>query len=401
MRQDGRMWTDNLDINPEQWEALFALRTVGRPLLVGGCIRDAQLGLRSKDVDVEVHDVRDVEAFIDVLRRFGKVDEVGQMFAVFKVAGMDISLPRRETKSGVKHRDFDVVVDAGMSVEEASARRDFTINAMMFDPISREFIDPHHGARDRFYGVLRHTSDAFAEDPLRVLRGVQFAARFGFTFAPETAELCKSLSDQFETIHPDRIWTEIEKLITKGKFFERGYWALKDSGWDVHFPTTRNNWRTAQKLRTTENMPLILAAMFSESFGDELGVPHSIRKRALTYMRMSEEIADVINETTLSQKSVDIALRKIARRNLGFGLTDAARLVDCASWTLECGASESPVPLNINGDDIISLGVKPGPMVGVALTKIGVEVDTFGSERPRDEMMNVARVLLDNLIVKG
>lgn len=394
------MWQDNFRFTDQQRQLIRALGR-WRPLLVGGCVRDAQMGIEPKDIDIEVHGVDDIDLFVRILSAFGKVDEVGQVFAVFKVAGMDISLPRRETKHGAKHQDFSVEVDVNMSIEEASARRDFTINAMMVDALTDEFIDPHHGARDRFYGILRHTSDAFAEDPLRVLRGVQFAARFGFDFAPETAELCKSLSDQFSTIHPDRIWIELEKLITKGEYFTKGCLALKDSGWDVHFPTLRDNWRIAQKLSNTENVPLILAAMFSEPFGDELGVPHGIRRRTLTYIKIANEIEDIVMDLNSSDEFVYRELRKLARRHPDFKLFDAAFLVpDCSDAARMSGAAHRPIPLNINGDDMLALGVKPGASVGAALALIGAEVDRVGYERSRSNMLAVAKVLLDNMIVK-
>src|SRR5690606_25094854 len=113
-----------------------------------------------------------------VVERFGRVDTVGESFTVFKVAGLDVSLPRRESKTGRGHRAFRVEGDPHLSLADAARRRDFTINAMSRDPLTGELVDPFGGAADLEAGILRMVDPrTFAEDSLRVLRAVQFAAR--------------------------------------------------------------------------------------------------------------------------------------------------------------------------------------------------------------------------------
>src|SRR5436309_10914542 len=161
---------------------LEAVRRVGRPRLVGGGVRDWLLGLAPKDFDVEVAGV-DFETLQRTLSPFGATDIVGRSFGVIKVrstasgAEYDFSLPRRESKTGAGHRGFAVAPDPALSDAEAAARRDFTVNAIALDPFSGALIDPHGGQRDLQARVLRHTSAAFGEDPLRVLRAFQLAAR--------------------------------------------------------------------------------------------------------------------------------------------------------------------------------------------------------------------------------
>jgi tRNA nucleotidyltransferase (CCA-adding enzyme) len=227
--------------------AIREMRTIGgRPLLVGGCIRDAILGLPSKDIDIEVHGDVDIEELAEVLSAVGTVTEAGRSFGVLKVrAGgvdLDVSLPRRDSKTGSGHRGFSITTDASLTLAEASARRDFTINSIMLDPVTGEVIDCHGGLADLEAGIIRHTSDAFADDPLRVLRGVQFAARFGFTMAPETVELCQSLLGTAEarSLSLERIWGEWEKIGTRGVHINAALDVLGQTCWVNGYPALAN-----------------------------------------------------------------------------------------------------------------------------------------------------------------
>jgi tRNA nucleotidyltransferase (CCA-adding enzyme) len=218
---------------------LAALRPVGRPRLVGGCVRDWLLGLEPKDFDVEVAGV-DFETLHRVLAPFGATDVVGRSFGVIKLrlagAEYDFGLPRRESKTGAGHRGFAVAPEPSLSEAEASARRDFTINAMAYDPFTAAVIDPHGGQADLRARVLRHTSPAFVEDPLRVLRAFQFAARFDFGLAPETTALCRSISGAFAELPVERVYGEWEKWALKSTRPSRGLDVLEETGWLVHFP---------------------------------------------------------------------------------------------------------------------------------------------------------------------
>jgi tRNA nucleotidyltransferase (CCA-adding enzyme) len=220
--------------------ALIALRSAGgRPRLVGGCVRDWLLGLQPKDYDIEVFGM-DYEAMGAALAPFGPTDVVGRSFGVLKVrlAGIeyDFSLPRRESKTGAGHRGFLVTPDSTLTEVEAAARRDFTVNAIAYDPFEEAILDFHHGRADLEHKVLRHTSDAFVEDPLRVLRAFQLAARFQFTLAPETVELCRSIAETYTELPVERVWGEWEKWATKSSKPSLGLAVLKQTGWLKHFP---------------------------------------------------------------------------------------------------------------------------------------------------------------------
>jgi tRNA nucleotidyltransferase (CCA-adding enzyme) len=228
---------------PDVAPVLAVIRAAGgRPMLVGGCVRDAiiDLGTVSKDIDIEVYGITDPDRLARALEHAGKVTEAGKAFGVFKVrAGgteIDVSLPRRESKTGAGHRGFTVIPDSTLGFAEASARRDFTVNALMADPVTGEITDCHGGLADLAAGVLRHTSFAFAEDPLRVLRAVQFAARFGFTLAAETASMCRHLASTYQELPVERVWGEIEKIGTRGTHITTALQVLADTGWEHHFP---------------------------------------------------------------------------------------------------------------------------------------------------------------------
>lgn len=211
----------------------------GTPLFVGGCVRDKILGTPSKDIDIEVYNLGSAE-LINVLSQFGKVNAVGVSFGVIKLTtadgqDFDFSLPRRDNKTGQGHKGFQVEIDPAMTPEIAASRRDFTWNSLA-ETSEGEILDFFGGVEDLKNKVIRHTSPAFAEDPLRVLRAFQFAGRFDMTSAPETIELCQELAPEFGTLAIERVWGEFEKWAGKSVKPSAGLRFLKDSGWLAHFP---------------------------------------------------------------------------------------------------------------------------------------------------------------------
>jgi tRNA nucleotidyltransferase (CCA-adding enzyme) len=187
----------------------------GRALIVGGFVRDRLLGHASKDVDVEVFGI-EAEQLRPLLASFGRVDPVGESFTVWKVGGLDVSLPRRESKVGRGHRGFEVTGDPHLTFAEAARRRDFTMNAIGWDPLTDEYLDPHGGQADIEARRLRATDLAtFGDDSLRVLRALQFAARFECTLDPDTAALCRRIP--LDDLPAERVWGEVEKLLLRAQ----------------------------------------------------------------------------------------------------------------------------------------------------------------------------------------
>src|SRR5256885_234869 len=193
----------------------------GRALIVGGWVRDRIMALGkhaddvSKDIDIEVFGVP-ADRLRLLLESFGRVETVGESFQVYKSGDIDVSLPRRESKSGPGHRGFDIAGDPSMELREAVRRRDFTINAIAWDPLTEEYLDPCGGRGDIERGLLRVVDPAtFGEDSLRVLRAIQFAARFEFTLDETTRALCRDTP--LNDLPAERIWGEIEKLLLAGR----------------------------------------------------------------------------------------------------------------------------------------------------------------------------------------
>lgn len=259
--------------------------------MVGGGVRDALLGLPPGELDVEVFGIP-ADTLETLLGKHYAINAVGRAFGVFKLKGLDldIALPRRESKQGSGHRGFVVEGDPSMSLCEAAARRDFTLNTLYWDPlggqtdsaddhqqtdaddyqqtndidrqptdaadhpladparnqqaesandgeriaVSGTLLDPCGGLADLRAGILRPVSDAFAEDPLRVLRAMQFIARFELQAAPETLELCRRIEP--EGLPAERLFGEWSKLIVKGVKPSLGLSFLRESGWVRYYP---------------------------------------------------------------------------------------------------------------------------------------------------------------------
>ena len=206
---------------PEFPEKIVALARAiqdagGRALLVGGCVRDALMGRHASDWDLEVYGLAP-QRLREVLDRCGSVNVVGEAFTVYKLGrDLDVSIPRRERKSGRGHRAFVIEGDPLMSVEDATRRRDFTINAILQDPLTGEVIDPFGGRQDIEAGVLRAVAaETFVEDSLRVLRAAQFAARFEFQIDHDTVALCRTMD--LTDLPAERIWGELEKLLLRAR----------------------------------------------------------------------------------------------------------------------------------------------------------------------------------------
>jgi tRNA nucleotidyltransferase (CCA-adding enzyme) len=221
-------------------------RAGGRAMMVGGSVRDRLLGLQSKDYDLEIYGIQP-SILRSLLEETATVNTVGEHFAVYKLVlyrsgerfEIDVSIPRRESKSGRGHRAFIITGDPQMSFEEAARRRDFTINAILYDPLTDEIVDPYGGREDLKKRVLRRVApDTFVEDSLRVLRAVQLAARFEMTIDAETVALCRGID--LSDLPRERIRGEIEKLLTRAARPSIGLRAALDLGvLDKLFPELR------------------------------------------------------------------------------------------------------------------------------------------------------------------
>lgn len=207
----------------------------GRALIVGGFVRDYFFGKISKDIDLEVYGLP-LEKLRAVAGQGRKTNEVGKVFGVIKVIvgnGLDIDIapPRRDSKVGEGHRGFSVEFDPNLGVTEATHRRDFTMNSILVDPLTGEIFDPFNGRKDIGQRKLRVTDpEKFGEDPLRVLRAMQFAGRFELAIEPASLKVCQENLKNIKTLSRERLYEEWRKLLLKSKCPSIGLKAGKEIG---------------------------------------------------------------------------------------------------------------------------------------------------------------------------
>lgn len=371
---------------------LDGIRDIGNPLIVGGTVRDSLSGHQSKDIDIEVHGVN-IDTLTDHLRKTGySVDEVGKQFGVLKIQkgsikDLDISVPRRENKTGAGHRAFDISIDENMTVQEAAERRDFTFNAIMYDNKRNIIIDPTNGKQDYENRTMRHVSQKFQEDPLRVLRGFQFASRFNMEYAPETATMCKNLRKEYESLSIERVKEEWIKFFTKGTHPDKGIKALQDTGWDNTTPGLQealkheNTTPSLQNLqKVSENKRIIMgAAIISQPMNkkDRLKFTQTAvnGSKEQTAARILAEFSEKEISTTYDRKIAALRLK-----NTGLTLTDikdfasvtgAKECFKMANLAIDEGVGEKPEPDLINGMDILAKTNKEaGAWVGQVVSQV-------------------------------
>ncbi|HHD75382.1 MAG TPA: HD domain-containing protein [Campylobacterales bacterium] len=215
-----------------------ALQKMGvSAIVVGGSVRDHFLDLPIKDYDIEVYGLKTLDDLETLLSQYGTVNLVGKSFGILKFVyegdEYDFSFPRTETKVGVGHKGFEVHCDGTLSFKAAALRRDFTVNAIGYEIEKKEFIDPYNGQEDIKKRCLRLIKrETFVEDPLRVYRAMQFAARFEFTLDEVTFELCKSMvkDGHLDELPKERVYEEFKKLLLKSKKPSIGFEMMRQLG---------------------------------------------------------------------------------------------------------------------------------------------------------------------------
>lgn len=358
------------------------------PVIVGGSVRDVVSGSVPKDIDIEVYG-DSIDGIAKTLRKNGyQVDEVGKSFGVLKVGqrnglDVDISVPRRDSLTGEGHRGFEVDMDQDLNFTEASDRRDFTMNAMGYSPVYKVAIDPHSGLQDLKENKLRHVSEAFAEDPLRVLRGFQFAARYDMEMDAGTVEMSRRLLPRASELSKERLVTEWEKFYAKGKSPAKGLAILKQTGWDTTVPHLAS-YNTPAVSKTTEKA-VSLAGKYSDPAKRVRIVSASIAthmddNQSKDFIRSTvngkDEQATAIALSRKAPVESDTELRMLSRRLSEkktsleeYALVRQSHGEDTSEWMSRAKrlriASE-PRPALVMGRDIMAVtDRKPGPWMGI------------------------------------
>ena len=391
----------------------------GRAFLVGGWVRDALLGRSCRDYDVEVYDMAQ-DALVLILSKYGRTNLVGKAFGVIHLAmkglSLDFSFPRTESKVGYGHRGFVVHTDEKLSFKEAALRRDFTINAMGMELPELTLCDPYGGIDDLKAHTLRHVGPAFAEDSLRILRGVQFASRFGCTLAPETVELCRTLS--LDDLSIERLFEEFKKWLLKPGKPSLGLRAFLDIKLDGYFPEIRpfeGSWETlgdildkmaelrdSNGLSDTQAMDFAFAALLCGNADSALDFLVRITNENHLLKNVPLLLSALRN---LDEGIVDDipALRRLAVKQNGLKLL--CLLVKCipvsyyrspdfatALWNSAAKynlLNAAPQPF-LTGKKLMDLGVKPGKHMG-EIIKQSFELQLDGKITSAEEAAEWAR----------
>lgn len=343
-----------------------------RVYLVGGCVRDALLGREIYDYDIEVYDIK--PAKFDELMTSIKASGVGKSYFIYKYKNYDLGLPRSESKTGNSHKDFAVSYINDPSL--ASLRRDFTVNAMMMNIFNGEILDFHGGKKDLESKMLRHIdSEKFKEDPLRVLRGVQFSARLGFSIANETLELMKTLD--LAHLSKDRINTELIKFF-RAKELEKGAFYLfalslfeQIFGVQIH-----KNDEFLRELKSARNFVdderLFLYMLFGKFELDA--------KEILEKMRLPKSYFSILKEPFFKDMPSDNELLKIAL-NMPLKSWLGAYNKERIERAKELGVYESKFDAKVDVSEILAAGFKNEMIAAEIKRRQELEISSYLSER--------------------
>lgn len=375
----------------------------GRALVVGGAVRDHARGVPAKDLDVEVHGIEPA-ALEALLGRLGRVSEVGKSFGVYKLRlggdELDVSVPRRDRQAGRGHKSIVAEADPHLGVAEAARRRDLTINAIAYDPLTGVYEDPYDGLGDLTRGRLRAVDPAtFVEDPLRALRVAQFAGRFGYAVDPELLALCRRMP--LHDLPAERILGEVEKLLTRSRRPSVGWQVGEDAGlWAQAVPA----WSPAHPERgptldrvadaPIDGGPRRLAALLAAAC---TGLGPDGAERALDRLnvhrqdgyRVREQVLALVTQRARPPVTDEDALRAAEHCELEL-LAPLLGAPDLAVRAAALGVVRAPLPPLLAGRDLVAAGMSAGPDVGVALAELR-EAQLSGRVTDREQALAWAR----------
>jgi tRNA nucleotidyltransferase (CCA-adding enzyme) len=383
----------------------------GRAFLVGGFARDSLLGINSevRDFDIEVYYISQ-EKLLDILSNYGKPNLIGKAFGVIHLSRQnihyDFSFPRTESKTGSGHRAFEVQTNPNLSFGEAARRRDFTINAMGMELPNLELVDPYNGSKDLENRILRHVSEAFAEDSLRVLRGVQFAARFELKAAKETIKLCRALS--LNDLSRERIEEEFRKWLLKGVKPSYGLDFFCDVGlqkmfWEISLEGNLGdilNFLAEQKKKLSQQEAEII--MFAGLLCLPNAKPVDFLKKWIPVNILLKKVPALLNSVSLLNLNDKSNLRRCALKAGGLKLPailksaiqNDAEIYKVAKKTgEEMGIWQSAPEPFITGQMLLDVGLKPGPKLGEIIKQI-FEMQISGQITNKEEAMEFASEII-------
>ncbi len=358
-----------------------------KPIIVGGFIRDSLLGVNSKDIDIELYGVSSLDEIEKNLKNFGDVNSVGKSFGVvklnFKNLHLDFSLPRVENKNGIGHKGFEVRTFKNIEFKTASRRRDFTINAMGYDVIEKKLLDPYNGVEDLKNRTLEAVNNStFVEDPLRVLRAIQFSARFNLTLSNNLLLLCKEMiyKDMLSELSSERIFEEIKKLFCKSQKPSIGLKLLKEIGASYYFKEfqlishndysfTLNAIDEMSKLKVEDkksNLILMLTILVyklsyshQQSFLSNLTSDNHIHKTV--FKLISHTIDKDMSNYQLFKLAEDVSIKELLTLQKALDSKNIFIYEKLEKRVEKLGVLYKKLPPILQGRDLIKLGLKPSP----------------------------------------
>jgi tRNA nucleotidyltransferase (CCA-adding enzyme) len=406
-----KSFEDLFDLPNNIKEILLFLKKNGfYPIVVGGFVRDKLLHMENiKDIDIEVYNAPSYERLTTVLSHFGTINQVGKSFATLKLQTdtleCDFSLPRKETKVAKGHKGFHVHVDTNLDFNEAAKRRDFTINAMGLDIFKKKLLDPFGGYEDLHNKILKHVdTKSFTQDPLRILRGVVFAARFQLQVAHETKKLFTTmiLHKQLLELPKERIFEELKKLFYKAKKPSTAFILLYECKEDFYFKKlfTLKKELLLHTYQTLDNLALANTkdlALFMSALSLHVEKPIDFVMQFTHDKKLLKEVANILKYHTKflemidTQEVDDFTLKLLATKTninklLTFLEATTSKKKDLfqtlRNRAKELGVLHSPLAPLVTGKDLIALGLHPSKEFQKILSSIyidqlkGLNIDT-------------------------
>jgi len=350
-----------------------------KPVIVGGFVRDSLLHITSKDIDVEVYNLSNYEQLETILHPFGKINSVGKSFGVCKLSykGLDIdfSMPRHDSKIGNTHTDFHIQTYSHLTFQEAASRRDFTINAIGYDIKTQKLLDPYNGIDDLEHKILRVVDEKkFGEDPLRVLRAMQFCARFELKISQSLLFLAKKMVQQHIFLHlpKERIFTEFEKLFIKAKRPSLGLLFLQEIGGCEYFCPSMQHWKKKLYALDTileKRMEFFFTLLYFDISQEKmLHFCHKFTNdkkllQAITLLHSHIHIFSSLKQQDITKKTLyhianEVCIKDIVLLNQALKLNETI-LQNIEIKAKELGVWTQKLPPLLQGRDLIEYGLTP------------------------------------------
>ncbi len=358
-----------------------------KPIIVGGFIRDSLLGVSSKDIDIELYGVNSLDDIENILQEFGNINSVGKSFGVVKLKfnGLDIdfSLPRVENKEAKGHKGFNVTTLKNIDFKTASKRRDFTINSMGYDVIEKKLLDPYNGEKDLQNKILKAVNNStFIEDPLRILRAIQFSARFNLTLSNNLLFLCRNMisKNMLSELSNERIFEEIKKLLLKstkpsvglkllkemGAFhYFKEFKALKNEEWSstLNAIDKMSKLKEVNKKSTTILMLSTLVSKMSyshqQSFLTNLTNDNQIHKTI--FKLLNHTISTNMSNFKIYKFAQEVNLKELLTLHKALDSKNILLYEQLEERVKKLGVLHLMLPPILQGRDLIKLGLKPSP----------------------------------------